>query len=137
MASSNHRCSIECSASDILARYIINSAQYTQLQCGRNPRSVGPTAERISSIKRILIDYFQLLVHKLVLMLVGKTRQIGYYARKRDTHDKPTTVKCVGLYCSNPACCSNLMNLKFFLVQIKTAISAFFLSGSSICYLPK
>ena len=40
MASSNHRCSIECSPSDILARSITNSAQYTQLQCGRNPRSV-------------------------------------------------------------------------------------------------
>ena len=40
MASSNHRCSIECGPSDILARSVANSAQYTQLQCGRNPRSV-------------------------------------------------------------------------------------------------
>ena len=40
MSNSNHACSIECSPSDILARSITNSAQYTQLQCGRNPRSV-------------------------------------------------------------------------------------------------
>ena len=40
MASSNHICSIECGPSDILARSVANSAQYTQLQCGRNPRSV-------------------------------------------------------------------------------------------------
>ena len=38
-ASSDHRCSIECSPSHILVRSITNSPQYTQLQCGRNPRS--------------------------------------------------------------------------------------------------
>ena len=38
-ASGNHRCSIERSPSDILARSITNSPQYMQLQCGRNPRS--------------------------------------------------------------------------------------------------
>jgi hypothetical protein len=43
---------MECSPSDMLARSITNSAQYTQLQCGET-HILHCTAERVSSWKRI------------------------------------------------------------------------------------
>ena len=57
MASCNHWCSIGCSPSDILARLITNSPQYTQLQCGRNPRSV------LQNVNLVYFLFFQQSCH--------------------------------------------------------------------------